>query len=67
MVGFTLLHLGCGMWVIKVRCWFVLATNILDEKFLSNDEMLSEYKAQQSCKILPLLCIPVAKFHARYV
>ena len=29
---------------------FVLATNILDEKSLSNDEMLSEYKAQQSCE-----------------
>jgi transposase len=28
---------------------FVLATNILDEKSLSNDDMLSEYKAQQSC------------------
>ncbi len=29
---------------------FILATNILDEKSLSNDEMLSEYKAQQSCE-----------------
>ncbi len=29
---------------------FVLATNILDEKFLSNDKILSEYKAQQSCE-----------------
>ncbi len=29
---------------------FILATNILDEKALSNDEMLSEYKAQQSCE-----------------
>lgn len=29
---------------------FVLATNILDEKSLSNDDMLSEYKAQQSCE-----------------
>jgi hypothetical protein len=28
---------------------FILATNILDEESLSNDEMLSEYKAQQSC------------------
>ena len=28
---------------------FVLATNVLDEKSLSNDDMLSEYKAQQSC------------------
>jgi transposase len=29
---------------------FVLATNILDEKSLSNDDMISEYKAQQSCE-----------------
>lgn len=29
---------------------FVLATNVLDEKFLSNDNMISEYKAQQSCE-----------------
>lgn len=29
---------------------FILATNILEEKSLSNDEMLSEYKAQQSCE-----------------
>ena len=29
---------------------FILATNILDEKSLSNDDMLSEYKAQQSCE-----------------
>ncbi|MGB3642173.1 MAG: IS1634 family transposase [Rivularia sp. (in: cyanobacteria)] len=29
---------------------FVLATNILEEESLSNDEMLSEYKAQQSCE-----------------
>jgi transposase len=29
---------------------FVLATNVLDEKSLSNDEMISEYKAQQSCE-----------------
>jgi transposase len=29
---------------------FVLATNVLDEKHLGNDEMLSEYKAQQSCE-----------------
>ena len=29
---------------------FILATNVLDEKFLSNDEMLEEYKAQQSCE-----------------
>ncbi|NJN10691.1 MAG: IS1634 family transposase [Richelia sp. RM1_1_1] len=29
---------------------FILATNILEEKSLSNDEMISEYKAQQSCE-----------------
>lgn len=29
---------------------FVLATNVLDENSLSNDEMISEYKAQQSCE-----------------
>ena len=29
---------------------FILATNILEEESLSNDEMLSEYKAQQSCE-----------------
>ncbi len=29
---------------------FILATNILEEKQLSNDEMISEYKAQQSCE-----------------
>ena len=29
---------------------FILATNILDEALLSNDEMISEYKAQQSCE-----------------
>lgn len=29
---------------------FVLATNVLDEKSLSNDEMIDEYKAQQSCE-----------------
>lgn len=29
---------------------FILATNILEEKELSNDEMLDEYKAQQSCE-----------------
>ncbi|MGB6302091.1 MAG: IS1634 family transposase [Rivularia sp. (in: cyanobacteria)] len=29
---------------------FVLATNILDENILSNSEMISEYKAQQSCE-----------------
>lgn len=29
---------------------FVLATNILDEKSLSNDDMLEKYKAQQSCE-----------------
>lgn len=29
---------------------FVLATNVLDEESLSNDEMISEYKAQQSCE-----------------
>ena len=28
---------------------FVLATNVLDESILSNSEMISEYKAQQSC------------------
>lgn len=28
---------------------FILATNILEEKELSNDKMISEYKAQQSC------------------
>ena len=29
---------------------FVLATNVLDEAILSNDQMISEYKAQQSCE-----------------
>ena len=29
---------------------FILATNILEEKSLSNDDMISEYKAQQSCE-----------------
>lgn len=29
---------------------FILATNILEEKELSNDEMITEYKAQQSCE-----------------
>lgn len=29
---------------------FILATNFLDETMLSNDEMISEYKAQQSCE-----------------
>lgn len=29
---------------------FILATNILDEKSLSNDNIISEYKAQQSCE-----------------
>ncbi len=29
---------------------FVLATNVLDEKSLSHDDMISEYKAQQSCE-----------------
>lgn len=29
---------------------FILATNILDEKSLSNDDMLSEYKAQLCCE-----------------
>ncbi len=29
---------------------FILATNILDNKLLSNQEVLSEYKAQQSNK-----------------
>jgi transposase len=28
----------------------VLATNILDEKSFSNDDMLEKYKAQQSCE-----------------
>ena len=28
---------------------FILATNVLDENILSNSEMISEYKAQQSC------------------
>lgn len=30
---------------------FILATNILEEKSLSNDDMISEYKAQQSCEV----------------
>jgi len=29
---------------------FVLATNVLDEAVLNDDEMISEYKAQQSCE-----------------
>jgi transposase len=29
---------------------FVLATNVLDEESLSNDDMIREYKAQQSCE-----------------
>ncbi|BDA74054.1 transposase [Calothrix sp. PCC 7716] len=29
---------------------FILATNVLDEKSLTNDDMISEYKAQQSCE-----------------
>jgi len=29
---------------------FIIATNVLDSCLLSNDEMLSEYKAQQSCE-----------------
>jgi transposase len=29
---------------------FILATNVLDSLVLSNNEMLSEYKAQQSCE-----------------
>lgn len=29
---------------------FILATNVLDEAVLSHDEMISEYKAQQSCE-----------------
>ena len=29
---------------------FIIATNVLDSPVLSNDEMLSEYKAQQSCE-----------------
>ncbi len=28
----------------------MLATNVLDEKSLSNDEMIDEYKAQQCCE-----------------
>jgi transposase len=29
---------------------FIIATNILSEKELSKEKMLSEYKAQQSCE-----------------
>jgi transposase len=29
---------------------FIIATNVLDSTVLGNDEMLSEYKAQQSCE-----------------
>ncbi|MEO1376380.1 MAG: IS1634 family transposase [Cyanobacteria bacterium J06635_10] len=29
---------------------FILATNVLDENILSNSEIISEYKAQQSCE-----------------
>lgn len=29
---------------------FILATNVLEEDVLSHDEMISEYKAQQSCE-----------------
>jgi transposase len=29
---------------------FIIATNVLDSKELSNDSMLSEYKAQQCCE-----------------
>jgi transposase len=29
---------------------FIIATNVLDSQELSNDSMLSEYKAQQSCE-----------------
>ncbi|MFM6157692.1 MAG: IS1634 family transposase, partial [Sphaerospermopsis kisseleviana] len=29
---------------------FIIATNVLDSKELSDDSMLSEYKAQQSCE-----------------
>jgi transposase len=29
---------------------FVIATNILDDAFLSNDDMIEEYKAQQCCE-----------------
>lgn len=29
---------------------FVLATNVLDQAILSHDEMIAEYKAQQSCE-----------------
>ena len=29
---------------------FILATNILEKESLSNDDMISEYKAQQSCE-----------------
>jgi transposase len=35
---------------IKSAGRFILATNILDENILSNSEMISEYKAQQSCE-----------------
>ncbi|WP_052304566.1 hypothetical protein [Nostoc punctiforme] len=29
---------------------FIIATNVLSDKELSNEKMLSEYKAQQSCE-----------------
>ncbi|MEG4841402.1 IS1634 family transposase [Microcoleus sp. B9-D4] len=35
---------------IKSAGRFILATNVLDSRVLSNDEMLREYKAQQSCE-----------------
>ncbi|BAZ85063.1 hypothetical protein [Dolichospermum compactum] len=33
---------------------FIIATNVLCEKELSNEKMLSEYKAQQSCELVIL-------------
>jgi transposase len=35
---------------IQIAGRFIIATNVLDSRLLSNDEMLSEYKAQQSCE-----------------
>ncbi|MEG4989882.1 IS1634 family transposase [Microcoleus sp. BR0-C5] len=35
---------------IKSAGRFIIATNVLDSRLLSNDEMLREYKAQQSCE-----------------
>lgn len=37
-------------WEIQSAGRFVLATNILDENILTEDAMISEYKAQQSCE-----------------